>query len=382
MSNLKYWQSEIKRRRYKTEFRDFLKEITSWLPFLFYKNNGLVSRFSKSSWVKICSIEDFEENRDQLINNGLLYNFENKFFNNFKSLLKTVTLPSLFHYWSCDNCDFSDSVLFSNNSYLSNTVIKDCENIFYSFIIRDWCENVFNSLFILNNSNNIYSSRWINSSYKVFFSAFIKNSSDIWFSSNLTWCRECIFCDNLQNSSYFIENKKYTKDEYLIKKSEILKNKTEFSNFYKNLKTKWNNNWSLDINWEFILDSENISNWKYVNNTKNAKNVIFVWSPQWNENFLDTWPWWAGWWNDFYAVSGVWDWSNNIYCSSQIWASSRIFYSYYLESCSFCIWCIWLKNKQYCILNKQYTKEEWEVLADKIFSQMEEDWILWDFFPW
>ena len=52
-----------------------------------------------------------------------------------------------------------------------------------------------------------------------------------------------------------------------------------------------------------------------------------------------------------------------------------------LENCSFCLGCIGLKNKSYCILNKQYTKEEWYSLADKIFAQMDKDGTLGDFFP-
>ena len=38
-------------------------------------------------------------------------------------------------------------------------------------------------------------------------------------------------------------------------------------------------------------------------------------------------------------------------------------------------------NKSYCILNKQYTKEEWEILAEKIFASMEQDGTLGEFFP-
>jgi len=62
--------------------------------------------------------------------------------------------------------------------------------------------------------------------------------------------------------------------------------------------------------------------------------------------------------------------------------STSIYYSYFLENCSFCLACVWLKNKSFCILNKQYSKEEWHSLTDKIFSQMNDDGILWDFFPW
>ena len=40
-----------------------------------------------------------------------------------------------------------------------------------------------------------------------------------------------------------------------------------------------------------------------------------------------------------------------------------------------------LQNKHFCILNKEYSQEERFTLANKIFAQMEQDGILWDFFP-
>ena len=39
-------------------------------------------------------------------------------------------------------------------------------------------------------------------------------------------------------------------------------------------------------------------------------------------------------------------------------------------SCSDCFGCVGLRNKQYCIFNKQYTKEEYEDLVPKIIHQM------------
>jgi hypothetical protein len=52
-----------------------------------------------------------------------------------------------------------------------------------------------------------------------------------------------------------------------------------------------------------------------------------------------------------------------------------------MENCHHCFGCIGLKNKSYCILNKQYSKEEWESLAEKIFETMEADGSLGKFFP-
>jgi len=43
--------------------------------------------------------------------------------------------------------------------------------------------------------------------------------------------------------------------------------------------------------------------------------------------------------------------------------------------------CIGLQNKSYCILNKQYSKEDWEQKVTEIMADMDEQWILGEFFP-
>jgi hypothetical protein len=74
--------------------------------------------------------------------------------------------------------------------------------------------------------------------------------------------------------------------------------------------------------------------------------------------------------------------SEHIYCC--IFGGEGCFNCYYsmnLEACSFCFGCIGLINKQYCIFNKQYTKEARHEKVDEIFTQMEKDGTLGQFFP-
>jgi len=380
--SIKHYKQIIKDKRKNTEFKQFIKEILSWTPLVFHRNNGFISRWPDTPRINICSIKEFDQNKDNLIENWIDYDFDDNFFENFSKLFKSINFPNFFHFWVNSNCDYSDIPLYSKNVYLSSSVIKDCENIFYSFTVRWNCNDIYNSLYLHNGCSNIYFSRWILKSYKVFYSSYINNSNNIWFSSNLTWCNECIFSETLENCSYYIENKKYEKEEYFIKKEEILKNKKEFLNYYKKTNSIWKNHSNINVKWNFITESEDVENWNYVSNTKNARNVILVWSKEWNRDFFDVCPGGGGWGNDFYWIAWGWDWSNNLYCSAQVWSSSDVFYSIYLQACSFCIWCIWLTNKSYCIFNKQYTKKDWEILAEKIFSQMDNQQILWDFFPW
>ncbi len=379
MSNLKYWQDKIKEKRKHTPFADFLKEIVSWSPIVFYKNNWLISKFPETDRIKkVIHHSEFEKNIENLMEKWTPYDFGVDFFENYKNLLLKIDLFNFISYWWNENSDYWDVILNSKNCYLSFTVINDCENILYSYSIKDNSSNVLNSVSVYQNSDNIYFWRWIVESYKIYYSSFINNSNNIWFSSNLNWCSECLFCNDLDNCSYYIKNKKYYKQDYLIQKEKILKDKQKFFSYYKGVDKAWKNINSTNVVGSWFFNSENVENGYFWYNVKEWRNLMFVWWINWNQQMYDVFTGWS-WTSDnlYWIVWANWD---NLYSCMNIVMSSNLYYCYFLENCSFCIGCIWLRNKSYCILNKQYTKEEWETLADKIFTQMEKNKILWDFF--
>jgi hypothetical protein len=57
------------------------------------------------------------------------------------------------------------------------------------------------------------------------------------------------------------------------------------------------------------------------------------------------------------------------------------YYSQHVYACKDCFGCEGLRHKQYCILNKQYTKEEYEQLVPKIIEKMKADGEWGEFFP-
>ena len=52
MPDLKYRQQKIQEKRKQTSFRDFVKEIGSWMPLVFYKHNGEISRYPVTDRLK------------------------------------------------------------------------------------------------------------------------------------------------------------------------------------------------------------------------------------------------------------------------------------------------------------------------------------------
>ena len=358
-----------------------MKEIPSWYPFVFHRNSDMISRFPDTNKVTIVDKDIFEENRDDLVKKWIDYNSDIDFFENFKILFDQTPQPNFIHYLPSENSNYTDSANCSKNAYLSNVVVFGCENVAYSCAIRSNVSNCYNSLYVIENSDNIYSSLGVVSSYNIFYSKYIQNSNHIYFSSNMIGCSECIFCDDLENASYYIENKKYDKAEYIQKKQEILNHKSKFLDYYKKVNKNGKNYASTNTTWTFACNSEDVENGSFIVNVKDARNCIFIWAEDGNENMYDNFITGASFWNDLYGVLNSW-WSSHLYIQAHASLSNTCFYSYNLLECHHCIGCIGLKNKSYCIFNKQYSKEEWEDLANQIFSQMDQDWILWDFFPW
>ena len=130
--------------------------------------------------------------------------------------------------------------------------------------------------------------------------------------------------------------------------------------------------WIMNCNESFdVLFSHNIQYWK---------NLAFASFNDISENLYDICSVGSMSMNDCYGV--MWcAWAEHIYCSVNVPFCNNTYYSYFLESCTFCLWCVGLKNKSYCILNKQYTKEERYEKVDEIFSQMDADGTLGQFFP-
>lgn len=63
-----------------------------------------------------------------------------------------------------------------------------------------------------------------------------------------------------------------------------------------------------------------------------------------------------------------WDWCRNVY------------YSIWCKQCSDCLFCCNIEYKQYCIFNKQYTKDEYEIQVTNIIQYMMTTWEWWEFF--
>ncbi len=382
--DIKQRELKMQEKRKQTPWREFVMEI--WPRFGTYlgKKDGIISRYPDTDRIgKVVSYKEFEQNRENLCQYGIIYNFENNFFQNFQKLIKDIPIASTLVAGQIENADYADDTMNARNVYLSFGVVTDTSNVLYSYLAKDNSNNILNSVSAAYQSENIYMSTSISSGYNIFFSKFITDSSNIRFSSNLIWCQECLFCDNIENQSYCIRNKQYDQETYKKEKDAILKQKDMFMDRYNSVSNIGNNLASTDVTGNGIVKSENIENGLIVYQVKNGRNLFMAGWSDGDSDIYDLMVWWAVKAEWMYGAFLSWLYSNNIVCSCHIIGNcSNIYYSHSLESCSYCLGCRWLKNKSFCILNKQYSKQERFELANKIFAQMDAESILWSYFPW
>ena len=371
---------KMQERRKETSRRDFIREICSRRPVTFYKIGNFISRYPESPRIgKIVWHKEAAEQRDALVNYGLSYDESKWFFAQMQKLFTAIPLENTLLFSWCENSEYADQSMGAKNSYLSYSVITS-ENILYT-ILSNRSTNVFNSISVVE-WENIYRCHNVVKGYNIFYSKHIDNSHDLRFCTNMIGCQECLFSHDLDNTSYCIYNTQYSKDEYFQKKTELLAQKETFLKSFLQLSPEKTISISENVSGRYITDCSDTENGYYIQATHDSHNVIFIAGGEWCDQLHDTYAAaWLPWWHNYYGI--MWcTGGDNVYNSVIIPRCTNTYYSYGMEACSFCLGCVGLVNKSFCILNKQYTKEERLVLADKIFAQMDKEGVLWEFLPW
>jgi len=222
-------------------------------------------------------------------------------------------------------------------------------------------------------------------SYKLFYSKHSRDCINSLFLYDCRNCQDCFMCWNLRGKSYCIENIQYTREEYLKKLKSfnlgsyqsIQNHKKRFEEIIKkevvhrpnfNLKT-------YNSDGDYLLDCKNCHNCNTINNSEDSSNCIRGMK---HKTCIDT----NGTW--YAELSGNCSGCVNIYALKySSWSSSR--YSEYLDlciECEYCFGCVGLKKKKYCILNKQYDKESFEILKTKIIEDMKKRGEYGQFLPY
>jgi hypothetical protein len=265
--------------------------------------------------------------------------------------------------------------------------VKNCYQIFWA----DYCENVFYSSYLntlkdsidcfrMNECELCYEAVGCKKCYRTFFSEECDSCTDTWFSRSCSGLVNCFGCINLRNKSYYIFNEQYSREEYFKKIKEFnLDSRTSLDNLVEQVHAFWNkyprrfyngNALNKNVSGDYIYESKNAQDSYLVSGLEDGRFCQFLSVPKAKDCYDNT-GWGAGA-ELIYESAVVGMGANNVKFSDECWPNAmNVEYSIYaINGCRDCFGCVNLKKKQYCILNKQYPKEEYEKLKAQIISDM------------
>jgi hypothetical protein len=300
------------------------------------------------------------------------YNFDQNFFSQYKDLLYKVPRPaSLIH--DSQEVDFASIVYWSKDVYLSSSILKS-EHIFYCKNI-DAAKNLFDSINI-KDSENGYENIDSYKNYNCRFIYYSEGCIDSMFLQDCANCQNCFGCVNLRNKQYCIWNEQYSKEEYQEKIIEL--NLGSYKNLQKAIAQfqefiiRFPKKYARIVN-SINSTGDNLENCKNVHHSfysYDAEDSKYLYRCPGVKDNMDSVH--AGW-NEFvyeFINGGAMNSSHVYFMTNAYVALSNIQYSDNLNACSNCFGCVGLKNKEYFIFNKQYSKEEYEGLIEKIKQHM------------
>lgn len=335
-----------------------------------FSGKSLISLYQPNSPYKVYSYDEWWSDAWDAVSYGRDFDFDRGFFEQLGELFKDVPRINLIQDGTSENCEYTNFGAENKNCYL--TMGYRCEDVYHSldiFMSRDCvdCLHVLGSEKLYNcvSCEQCFNSAYLNK---------CNQCQDSYFLENCISCKNCIGCKNLRHKQFYIFNKPYSESEYF----QILKDyrfdthegiekfKKEYEAFALTLPCLFATQKRCENSTGDFLDGANNCHDCYivVGSAENCRHCTIVGM----------------------KARDVIDSSNTLgelHCFVDgLLNSSRCLFSHFLRNCSevsysmYCynsqnlFGCTGLVRKQYCIFNKQYSKEDYENLVPKIVEHM------------
>jgi len=342
----------------------------------------IISSFSSDKKdVTVYSSDEWWADDWDAVKYGREFDFSLPFFEQFYELYKDVPKLALSNT-NNENTEFGNYIDGVKDCYMSFVCYFGSEKVLYSYVAYtdrncmdlSFCEECENCYELTSSTKNYECSHCFN----------IHNSRNCQYSVDLIGCTDCLFCRNLRHKQYCIENKQYSKEEYFEKLKSY-----DFGSYYK--VREYNKKFS-EIRQSSIVKFANMVNCEDCTgddlvNSKNAVNCYGCNDVQDSKytyravHMKDCMDFMGGGCERVYEGSNT-GYGVGFYFCEHTLTCNNIYYSRHCFNCNDCFGCVGLRQKQYCIFNKQYSsKEEYEKEVAKIIENMQKTGEWGEMFP-
>ncbi len=369
-----WWARTRQKRTFLAGFAFFRRTLPD--------GQSVVTMFDPESPATIISREDWQGDDFDPLTFGIDVRVDQSFFDQFRKFSFQVPRPAIFQDARSVNCEWTIYPFNSKNCYFTLGGIENEDVLYADMSIH--CKHCAD-LSRADDCNFCHSVVSTKNSSRVFFSNSCENCINVCFSLNCRNCTDCFGCTNLRNKKFCFLNEQLTESEYRTRLEAIdlgdAKTVEEWQKrivdqvWVKAFRPANKNLRSENARGDDIEDCRDVEGCTINKSERcyygfgmvsDGKDCVDFMSSSFVErcyNFVRT----------FHCA----DCRMTLACDGCI----DVEYSELLTNCEHCFGCIGLKNKKFCIFNKQYAEEEYWPLVDAIKTAMLERGEYGEFFP-
>ncbi len=341
-----------------------------------------VSIYKPDAPYKIYHPDEWYSDKWNAFDYGRDYDFNRSFFEQFADLMALVPRLGI-DIVNCENSYYCNFCGDDKNCYLdiAGEANEDC---YFNLFVKH-SRNVVDCTFVYN-SELCYECINCYDCYNCQNSTYLNNCSDCFYCFDLIGCKNCLFSNGLRNKEYYIFNKAYSKDDYekyiadlqmdsYVQRQKLAQGWAKFkrenavhrANYFLNCENVGGDDLK---NCKNTFNSFNVSNSEdcaYLYDVLDAKDCqdlnYSLYKPELSYELIST----------LSMVKSAFSMSSHY--------NNEVFYCDMVNNSSYLFGCIGLNHGKYCILNKQYSREEYEEMVSRIVEKMKVDGEWGEFFP-
>ncbi len=283
-----------------------------------------------------------------------------------------------------ENCDYCNYCVNSRNCYLCARV-GDSERCLYSYLPLHSFDLV-DSYYVIKSQIG-YEAIDCKDCYNVFYSQRLNACRNVWFSLDCTGCEDCFGCYGLRHKKYHFFNQPLSKEAYFSALEGLDLGSHAFvqkmrEKFYREEVLKHPLRHAFIVNAEnavgdYIQESRNVYESFDVSYSEDVRHSSGI---QYCKDVSDGYA--NHYAEDAHSSAGVSRSQRIRYCYAVFGGSYDLRYSMEcFNGTRSCFGCVGLNHKEYCILNRQYTKAEYEALVPRLIEHMQRTGEYGEFFP-
>lgn len=344
---------------------------------------NIIARWTDDTPFPVYSSKNWWSDNFDPLKYGRDFDFNRPFFEQFAEL-KNVTPKIALYNFDSVNSEYTNHSGYNKNAYMCYNVAYQ-EDSYYvtNFSLKDKdCADSY----AIENCELVYEAFMCKGCYNGKYLINCNGCRDSEFLYDCRNCKHCFMCWNLRSKEYCIRNEQKTKEEYeAFMKSIDLGSYKEFNKFVEEFKDSYINNAlhkacmivkSVNCTGDYITNSKNTHQSYYAIDCEDVKYCY-----------------------DIYGAKDCHDAYEPAFKVERHYETHACNETQFLIACNICIrsafldycdnchnskhlfGCAGMKKNEYCILNKQYSKEEYLKLRTKIIEHMTKTKEWGEFFP-